>query len=457
MQLISISAITIPSDRQRKEGKDSKSLQDFKADLLKIGLMHPILLTDSHQLVAGERRLLAITELHQDGFQIRHNGDLVPPGMIPFTRFVEADDIALLEAEFSENFWRLNLTWQEETEARVRIHNLRNKIDPSNTQTQTAVAILEKKDQPITPAAINSERKVLSQMLTVQAHMANPNVAKAPSLSKAYKAVLESEEVRLGRELARLDLPKSNHTLLEGDFITLASTLQKGSFDLIFSDPPYGINAHQNAAAAEHRYDDSPEAALKLYKFIIQLGFDLLKPQGAVILFCDIDHFKELRTFAEQHAFSTWRTPLVWYKGTEGHAPWGHDGFKRCFELMLYMVKGQRPLAAMGGPDVINLPRNTTDAKVHGAEKPPELLRYLLQKTCRPLDRVLDPCCGSGSIFLAAKGMNLHVTGCEKSPEYHGRAALRLANLEDEPTPETGLVPKPDLHDLIGSYLSPQS
>jgi len=171
-------------------------------------------------------------------------------------------------------------------------------------------------------------------------------------------------------------------------------------------------------------------------------------------MFCDIDHFITLRTAAEQQAFGTFRTPLVWHKGDEGHAPWGRDGFKRTYELILYAVKGQKPLALSGGSDVKLVRRSTVDpARVHAAEKPGELLRLLLQLVCRAGDNVLDPCCGSGPIFTAAQGLGISITGCELNPETHTLAASRLANLGDSTPPES-IINHPETSDDVMARLA---
>lgn len=435
MRLIPIDDVVIGPSRQRTAGKATKDISELKKSILQRGLIHAPMLHTDNTLIAGERRLLAIKELYLDGLQFNHDGQVIPLGMLPYTTLAEADEATLLELEFDENFHRLDLTWQERAKATVRIHELRKEVNPAQTLKDTAALLLTATAAPDapppTPQAIQNKKVNLVKLKAVVDNLANPIVANAANPEKAYKELLDARKRELERDLIHLSPSVSPHTLILGDFRTLSDTLERESFDLILTDPPYGINAHKaGAGALEHRYDDTPTYALDLYRHIFRSAFGLLKPMGTVFVFCDIEHFITLRTMAEQQAFSTFRTPLVWHKGSEGHAPWGREGPKRTYELLLYAVKGQRSLALPLGSDVLSVPRNTVDPnRVHAAEKPAELLRFLISKACRSGDRVLDPCCGSGPIFTAAQGLGVHVTGVEMNPEYHTLSASRLARL----------------------------
>lgn len=454
MRIIELSRIIIPPDRQRKEGKDSKSLTDLKADIARHGLYHPPVLTESLELVIGERRLIAMKELHQEGVPFTHDGEAVPKDCIPYTMFTDALLVSRLQAEFHENLLRLNLTWQEEALAKVRIHELLVKENPSQTKAETAAKLLTLADKPTTPAAVEVGRTLLVKAQMVAEHLNMPAIASAPSMNKAYEKVLSLKQHQLERDLMSLRPANTAHTLILGDAKSELLKLEPNTFDLILSDPPYGISAHKHSEGTLHQYDDSPGNALDLYRFLLRRGFELLKPQGAIFLFCDIDHFLAIRLMAEQQAFSTWRTPIIWHKGSEGHAPWGRDGFKRTYEIGLYAVKGQRPLILHGGSDVKLVPRATVNVdKLHAAEKPPELLRWLLQLTCRAGNKVLDPCCGAAPIFPAAKGLGIHITAIEINPDYHAAASSRLLAIDKEETPTDHVVIPPTMTDMLEDML----
>ena len=67
MLLLPLAAITIPPDRQRREF-DPEALEELGISIQRLGLLHPIVVRTlpdgQYHLVAGERRLRAITRLY---------------------------------------------------------------------------------------------------------------------------------------------------------------------------------------------------------------------------------------------------------------------------------------------------------------------------------------------------------------------------------------------------------
>lgn len=445
LQLCSLDAIIVPPNRQRKEGLDGKSLQELKNGILAKCLLHsPVVYeereneepTGRYVLVAGERRLRALKELRDDGLTIKYNNVEVPLGECPYTLVSQLSPEDLEELELEENILRANLTWPEECAAKLKILEMRRAKNPKVTQQEVAreiVSVQQNIEEP-TEAAVSTERRNMAKMAMVVPHLNRPSIKSAKSLDKAHRILLDERAAQLTRDLRRLDVKASPHKVILGDCIEVMRRLPQGTFDTIISDPPYGIRADKMSSSVEHKYDDSPEHALTLYQSILRRAFPLLKPQGIVFLFCDVRRFVQIEEFARQQLFSTFPTPIIWQKGQEGYAPWGVNGFIRTYECLLFAVKGQKQLVLPGGPDIKLIRRSTKADKSHGAEKPPEAFRWLLQLSSRPGNLVLDPCCGSGPIFPAAAGLNLHVTGIEISEEYHRIAADR-AEAPDDPTP----------------------
>ena len=122
--------------------------------------------------------------------------------------------------------------------------------------------------------------------------------------------------------------------------------------------------------------------------------------------------------------------PPIWDKGSTGHAPARTLGWRRSHELILFASKGGKRFSTVTS-DVIRVP-NVRD-KGHAAEKPTELYVELLKRSCLPRDRVLDPCCGSGTIFQAARETYTTATGIECDEKAHGLALTKLQGAaEDE-------------------------
>jgi DNA modification methylase/ParB-like chromosome segregation protein Spo0J len=441
MQTIQISKIKI-GERQRVEF-GPKAIQELKDSISTHGLIHAPVLTASGELVAGERRLRAMTELHQEGIPFLYEGEPVPVDSIPFTSLGEADPSLMAEVEFAENIFRVDLTWQERTNALVRLHELRAATNPKQTLSATAreVAKASGKEGKET-SSVQTERRALAHALILKDDMDLPEVKRARSAEEAIKVILDKNEAKVKAVAAATANPTNNlHQLIHGDCLVEMKKLPSNLVDLILTDPPYGMKADKMGKGEFHMYDDSPEEALRVCKGIISEGFRIAKPKAILVLFCDADHFTTLRTFAAQQAWTCWRTPLVWRKGTDGHSPWGRAGFVRTYELALFAVKGQRELIYPGGPDVIDCKRPGRADRVHSAEKPIDLLRHFIRLACLPGQTVFDPCAGSGPIIEAANAEKVKVIAIEKEETYFNECVARLAKkvvepIEDDDIPE---------------------
>jgi site-specific DNA-methyltransferase (adenine-specific) len=443
MQTIDHTSITIPV-RQRKE-RPRGFLEKLKASIVSKGLMHPLVLSISEagaSLVAGEGRLIVLRELHTDGITFEFDGKAVPHGQIPFSRVGDLSPGDLAEAELEENLLRAALTWQEELEAKVLIHNLRKGQNPQQTVIATAREIAAVKGEETTVIA---ERDSLSRSIFVSQHIANPKVRAAKTLNEASKIALDQLEAGFKTNLLAHNPTQSQHTLIKGDLLTVLPDMETGSFDLILADPPYGINADEYRTITKiagekkhhegHFYKDDEGHSDLICNTIFRQGFRLLRPRGLLFLFCDVDRFAKLREVAMMQGFSSWRTPIIWHKtgANAGFAPWGAGGFIRSYEMLLFLSKGRKTLTMPGGQDVLPFTRVHHTDRIHAAEKPAGLISRLIQLSCIPGDSVLDPCCGSGVIFEAASACSVVATGIEIDPEYHAFSASRLlATVETE-------------------------
>ena len=87
--------------------------------------------------------------------------------------------------------------------------------------------------------------------------------------------------------------------------------------------------------------------------------------------------------------------------------PWNDDGFR--------MPK-----------DIIRIPRNKAEGRVHPTQKPVDLLRYLVLTYTNEGDTVLDNCMGSGTTAIACIKERRHFIGFELSKEYFDKAVRRI-------------------------------
>lgn len=433
MRTLKIKALII-GERQRKK-IEQKDLQELKKGILTKGLMHPPVVSqqaDGFHLVAGERRTRAMAELHEEGHTFTFEGEPVPFDEMPYTLIGELTPVDLLEAELEENILRTPLHWMEEVQARNAIHQLRLDSNPDQTVIETAKEVAEKSN-----LSFERERKKIANAVIIAKHLNNPKVQNARNEAEAIKIVLDDAENRMKAELKKKALlPVSRHQLILGDCLDELRKLPPNSVDSIITDPPYGMKADKMGKGEFHMYDDSPETARKICEFIISEGFRISKPKAILFMFCDVDHFVHLRDHASRMAWSCWRQPLIWRKGSEGHAPWGRAGFVRTYECILFAVKGQKELIFPGGPDILDYKRPARSERVHSAEKPVDLLAHLIRISTLPHQTVLDPCMGSGPMVEAANKSKVKLIGIEKDQATYDLAVARLSEeIEDDREP----------------------
>ena len=449
------SELVITSGRQRQEF-DPQAMEDLRASIETNGLLHaPVVreLNGSLVLVAGETRIKIIDDMRLLGTELRYNNQVVPEDMIPYVTLGELSPLEAEEAELDENLRRKDLTWQEHAAAVAKLHNLR--VAQQQDRVETAAA----NGQVLPPEALRphtvadtalelSGRKdgsfqdAVRKEILVSRHLSNPEVAKAKSSEEAFKILKRQEETAKNVELALTvgaTFSSSNHTLLNGDCLAeLADPKWLGVFDVICTDPPYGMGAESFGDAGgkmtgiEHHYDDSLASWRTLMRQWVPLTFAVTKPQAHLYAFCDFDNFHELKALLQAVGWYVFRTPLILHKVGSGRVPLPDQGPRRQYETILYAIKGKKPITHIY-PDVLSV--SGDENLGHGAQKPVAAIANLLQRSVRPGDKVLDSFCGTGPIFEAANGFQCEAVGIEFAPEYYALSLKRLQSMKAMETP----------------------
>ncbi len=95
--------------------------------------------------------------------------------------------------------------------------------------------------------------------------------------------------------------------------------------------------------------------------------------------------------------------------------------------MILFASKGGKPFSTLYS-DVIGVPNLKN--RVHAAQKPVKLYRPLITRNCLPGDPMLDPCCGSGTIFRAAALTKTIATGIELDEDAQGMSLIAIQEIE---------------------------
>lgn len=415
MHIVPLSSIAIPPNRQRRQF-DPKGIEELADSMKRLGLIQPIALRDNgigsglFELVAGERR-----------FRV---AQLLEWKDIPAHFLSEMSEIDRFEAELHENILRVDLTWQERLAAIAELHRLRTIADPSHSQSATAKELAATGSTGVRNAQIG-----IQHALTIEKFRDDPQVMSARTPQEAYKIATAKLQAEFAGDLrAQVAGKLSDHTLVIADCVEWMSGLcDPGTFDLIITDPPYGMGADSfGDAGPRHKYKDD-ESLISLAIEIIERGYTSCKPQAHLYLFCDIDWFHTLRAAATKAGWYAWRTPITWWKGTSmGHNPIPEIGFRRTTEWILYAVKGNRP-ATMLLPDCLFNPNvGHTSTPEHPAAKPVWLYELLIRRSCLPGSSIFDPCCGTGTVFEAATKCHVRAIGVEIDEGFATYAKARM-------------------------------
>ena len=423
MKTCKLSKIIKTNYRQRKVFSEDK-LERLKNGIISKGLLHPIVLSRSAlddrellTLISGERRMKAFDLIYADGLTVTHDNNDVPKGEIPYILISDdLDKIALIEAELEENILREDLTWQEKVDAESKLHKLRLAQNPEQSYVDTAKELAPE-------GSAKRAQRVSRSMVTAQ-FLDDPEVAGARTEKEAFS--IASRKIQRELEGALFKKRKTNvpHTLFHttaqeyfSEFaleMSLAHFPDADLFDCIITDPPYGMNANffGDAAKKSHNYDDTMENALAINKAIIKEGITCTKDQAHLYIFCDLDLFPTLRNYAVECGWEVRRVPIVWYKGARGHLDTGGIlGYRRSYEFILTAWKGKAKFKYLHIDTITDcMPESD---KVHAAQKPVSLYKRLLSHVCDAGESILDPCCGSGTVFKAATEMRLIAVGVE--------------------------------------------
>ncbi len=407
-------------------------VDELVVDIRKNGLLQPVVVgdRDDRPLVDGLHRFCALVRLHTEGEIIFFDGEPIHPGCIPFVRFSDLDPKRLLEAEIAANIFRRELTWQERTDALAKLHKLqKSELGADATFLSTAAKLVGASGKNLNATSSAISRAVI----IAEAMEANPELKNARSETEAFSR-LKTDMTRLSSSLlgGAVGNTASLHTLLEGDFRKHFESFDAGIYDLILVDPPYGVGADTWTSKfldSPHDYKDTWPHAKDIADSIFRQGHRITKPHSNLFMFCDISRWHELRDMADAAGWSMWPHPLIWHKSNEGIRPWGQKGPAFCYEAILFATKVKGMLRTCA--DVISDIYKVRDRE-HGAAKPPELYAHLVNTCSLPGDRILDPCCGSGTIFTAASMTKTIATGIEVNPHFAGLARKTLEDATNQ-------------------------
>ena len=222
------------------------------------------------------------------------------------------------------------------------------------------------------------------------------------------------------------------------DCMEFFALLGKESVDAVITDPPYGIEMSNLAQTSGGQQDidriaDTHDVKENLEKFPhwLQGCFDVIKPKGFCVWFCDYSHFKYLCDLGEKIGFRVQSWPFVWLKTSSCSNQRAEFNFTKDSECAIIFRKP-------GGKLVKSGPRSSwtgglsAEDKAAGANhpfiKPFELLEKIIDAVVLPGGKVAEPFSGVGSITRTLMLKGYTPISCEIDEKHYSQQVNNIAN-----------------------------
>lgn len=402
-QFHSVPLAAISANRDNRQRKVLDDIDIMADSIRRLGLIHPIVITRSGDLVAGERRLAACIKLGHTHINVQYVDEL--------------SDATRKEIELEENIKRKNLDWRDECLATLEYAEVRQLASPEISHKDIGEAL------GLTQQSISSRIAVAREI-----REGNKQILEAPKFSTA-KGIIERANERKN-EQSILEIHALNKTIfssgeqpesiLNEDFLQWASIYTGPKFNFIHCDFPYGIGAdsfNQGAAPLHGGYTDEEQTYWDLCHCLIH-NLDRLCTESCHVMFWFSMHFYQptIDLFADMADIHFDPFPLLWVKSDNvGILPDPQRGPRRIYETAFFGSRGDRKIVRPTS-NAVYLP---SDRSQHMSIKPVPVLSQFFKMFVDPTTIMLDPTCGSGSSIRAAESLGAsHVLGLEINKDF---------------------------------------
>ena len=408
---VPLSAIIVNREgRQRRDLIDIPVLAD---SINRLGLIQPVVTTRSHELVAGERRLAAVSSLGHTHISVQYVDELDPS----YLRAIELE----------ENVKRSALPWQDECKAVYEYYELRRAEAPGFSQEDLGVAL------GMTQQAVSQRVIVARELLAGNARVREaPRFSTAIGITERAAARKDDQALHELRTIANIAKPMIEpDPILVADFNIWAPTYDGPKYNFIHCDFPYGIEAdsfNQGAAPLHGGYADTERTYWTLCETLVTHLPRLTTESCHFMFWFSMHYYQETLEFFRLNSDVSFDPfPLVWLKSDNvGILPDPSRGPRRIYETCFFGSRGDRKIVSA----VSNAYAAPTDRGFHMSVKPEPVLRNFFRMFVDESTIMLDPTCGSGSSLRAAESLSArHVAGLEIDPDFAEQAnrALKTA------------------------------
>ena len=215
-------------------------------------------------------------------------------------------------------------------------------------------------------------------------------------------------------------------TIYHGDCLDILPMIERGSVTAVVTDPPYIIGSMSagNMASKSGGWADMMNSAMWFTAWYREVD-RVLHRRGSFWTFCNWRSLPVVMRSALDAQLPI-TSVAVWDK--EWIGPGGSQGLRPSYEMFVLLAQEGFTVPNRGVPDVFRHKVGSYKEFGHPAEKPPGLLRRVLETAAVPAGAlVLDPFLGSGTTAVAARSLSLRCVGIEAEERWCELAASRLS------------------------------
>ena len=207
------------------------------------------------------------------------------------------------------------------------------------------------------------------------------------------------------------------HYLLCGDATNkddIQKLLQGNSIDMIYTDPPYGMNLDTDYSVMKNKLQISKKKNFKggnkyspgiVDEFNPNMIDVILSLNAKEVFLWGADYYSE---YIKNKNDGSW---IVWDKRANNtddiQKDYSSDKmYGSCFELCWSKVRHKRDIARVKWAGAFGLEQEFDHKRSHPTQKPVKLAQWFLERYSKPQDNILDLFGGSGSTLLACEQLN---------------------------------------------------
>ena len=217
-------------------------------------------------------------------------------------------------------------------------------------------------------------------------------------------------------------------TITNEDNMELMKRYADNYFDLAIVDPPYGINADDNA------YKNGINCKVNGFKEHKKGNWDNETPTKEY--FIELQRVSKNQIIWGGNYFTEYLKPVMswicWdkmqhnFSFADGELAWNSFGNKlKIFQYARGNESGFAPKIKVGMKIGLN---------IHPTQKPIALYKFCLENYANKGDKILDTHLGGGSIAIACNDYKYDLTACELDTEYYNDAVKRLKTHQQQLT-----------------------